>query len=226
VQIGTHRKFLLKFTFITFARAAVRVLFGICIIVTDSAANAESFSSRLNRAAYFAASTKNAAFPVRSSDGRLALLLVDFESGKFKKLVIKGSSILSPYLSVDGARMLFVRHPDNQQGSELVSCDIDRLSCNSVLRSEGSIGFPIEIGGGLFVNDDSSPLKGLSIPVSYTSLYGFSGPYKSVELFQGAINYTFPKTKYVTVGLSYMSDRNLETFEAQKVYKASLGLKY
>jgi hypothetical protein len=40
------------------------------------------------------------------------------------------------------------------------------------------------------------------------------------------INYTLPKTKYVTVGLSYTSGRNLDTFELQKVYKASLGLKY
>ena len=83
-----------------------------------------------------------------------------------------------------------------------------------------------ELGVTYFVNDDNSPLKGLSIPITYTGLYGFSGPYKSVELFTGAITYTLPKTKYVTVGLSYTSGRNLDTFELQKVYKASLGLKY
>jgi hypothetical protein len=83
-----------------------------------------------------------------------------------------------------------------------------------------------ELGVTYFVNDDGSLLKGLSIPITYTGLYGFSGPYKSVELFTGTISYTLPKTKYVTVGLSYTSGRNLDTFELQKVYKASLGLKY
>jgi hypothetical protein len=97
---------------------------------------------------------------------------------------------------------------------------------NSLTANSNFVQGGTELGFTLFVNDDSSPFMGLSVPVSYTSLYGFSGPYKSVELFQAAINYTFPKTKYVTVGLSYMSGRNLETFEAQKVYKASLGLKY
>ena len=69
-------------------------------------------------------------------------------------------------------------------------------------------------------------LDGLSFPIDYTYLYGVSGPYKSVELLQVAANYTLPKTKYVTIGLSYTSGRNLDTFELQKIYKATLGLKY
>jgi hypothetical protein len=71
-----------------FARVALYVLFGTCNLVTSVTANAESPSHRLNRAAYFAASTRNAAFPVRDSRGSLAIFLVDFETGKRKKLGI------------------------------------------------------------------------------------------------------------------------------------------
>jgi hypothetical protein len=81
-----------------------------------------------------------------------------------------------------------------------------------------------QLGGVLMFKDGT--LSGLSFPIDYTYFYGVSGPYKSVELLQIAANYTLPKTKYVTIGLSYTSGRNLDTFELQKVYKASLGLKY
>jgi len=131
-----------------FGRAAFRVLFGICIIVTNSTANAESLSDRLNRSDYFAASAKNAAFPVRNSKGGLSLLLVDFETGTRKKLTIAKSHLLSPFLSPDGKRLLFVRHPNGQIGRELISCDTDDLACKSVLKSEGSISYPVEISGG------------------------------------------------------------------------------
>lgn len=82
----------------------------------------------------------------------------------------------------------------------------------------------VQLGGVLMVKEGT--FNGLSFPIDYTYLYGLSGPYKSVELLQVAANYTFPKTKYITVGLSYTSGRNLDTFEQQKLYKASLGVKY
>jgi hypothetical protein len=81
-----------------------------------------------------------------------------------------------------------------------------------------------QVGGVLMFKDGT--FNGLSFPIDYTYLYGLSGPYKSVELLQVAANYTLPKTKYITVGLSYTSGRNLDTFEMQKLYKASLGVKY
>jgi hypothetical protein len=84
----------------------------------------------------------------------------------------------------------------------------------------------IQVGGVLSVKDTQSPFVGLSFPLDYTYFRGVSGPYKSLELLQVGINYTLPKTKYVTVGVSYTTGRNLDTFEQQKVYKASLGLKY
>jgi hypothetical protein len=84
----------------------------------------------------------------------------------------------------------------------------------------------VQMGGALFNKDETSMLNGVSIPIDYTNLRGLSGPLKSIHLLQTALNYTFPKTKYITVGLSYTSGRNLDTFEQQKLYKASLGLKY
>ena len=84
----------------------------------------------------------------------------------------------------------------------------------------------VQVGGALFDKDESSMLNGISIPIDYTYLRGFSGAFTSVRQFTAAINYTLPKTKYVTVGISYSNGRNLDTFEAQQVYKVSLGLKY
>jgi hypothetical protein len=84
----------------------------------------------------------------------------------------------------------------------------------------------VELGASLFDKQESSLLNGLTFPVTYTYLNGFSGPYKAVHLFQAQANYVLPKTKYVSISLSYLNGRNLDTFQQQKVYKASLGLKY
>jgi Tol biopolymer transport system component len=145
-----------------FARVALYVLFGTFNLVTSVTANAESPSDRLNRAAYFAASTRNAAFPVRDSRGSLAILLVDFETGKRKKLGIEGAHLLSPYLSPDGKRLLFVRHPFGEGGREIVSCDTESLRCMSVLKSEGSISSPLEISGGRILFVESPKVLGLN----------------------------------------------------------------
>ena len=84
----------------------------------------------------------------------------------------------------------------------------------------------VQLGGSLFNTDETSIFNGLSFPIQYTNLYGFSGQYREIHLFSAAVNYTLPKTKYVSIGLSYLDGRNLDTFENQKVYKASLGVKY
>jgi dipeptidyl aminopeptidase/acylaminoacyl peptidase len=150
-----------------FARAVVWILLGICIVVTSTAANAESLSDRLTRAGYFAASTRNAAFPVRDSKGSLAILLVDFDTGKRKKLGIKGAHLLSPYLSPDGTRLLFVRHPFGEGGREIVSCDTESLRCRSVLKSEGSISSPTEISDGRILYVESPKVPGLNGEARY-----------------------------------------------------------
>ena len=105
------------FDALSLTAAVSRILLWSCIVAASTAVHAESLSGRLNRAAYFAASTRSAAFPVRDSNGRLVILLVDFETGKRKKLGMKGAHLLSPSLSPDGKRLLFVRHPFGEGGA-------------------------------------------------------------------------------------------------------------
>jgi hypothetical protein len=107
--------------------------------------NAASHIDRRNAGFYFAASVKSAAFPVRTREGNVALLFVDFETGKQKKLNSAGSRLLSPYLSPDGTRLLFVRQPYDRQGHEVISCETGEFVCRRVVKSAGSIESPIEI---------------------------------------------------------------------------------
>lgn len=132
---------------------ALTVLSLIGSMSAKPAISAETIQGRLDRAAYFAASKKNASFPVRGVDGRLSLVLVDFESGKSRKLGVKSSDVLSPYLSSDGSRLLFAVHPAGQPGSELVSCETQNFVCTSLFKSDGRISSPVEYanGGILFV---------------------------------------------------------------------------
>lgn len=104
--------------------------------------------ARLSIGSYFAASTKNAAFPFRQKNGRIALVVVDFATSEIRKLTLSGSDLVSPYLSKDGRRLLLVRHPIDRVGRELISCELPQLSCRSILKSDGSISFPIEITNG------------------------------------------------------------------------------
>lgn len=73
-------------------------------------------------------------------------------------------------------------------------------------------------------DDDTSPFKGFSVPISYTYLYGFVGDYRAIQQFTAGVNYAL--TKYVSVKTSYTSGRNVDTFEKQSLYKMSIGLKY
>jgi hypothetical protein len=84
----------------------------------------------------------------------------------------------------------------------------------------------VQTGVAITDTDPNSFFNGVSIPVDYTNLYGFTGQYKGISLISAAINYTFPKTKYITIGLSYVDGRDINTFEKQKLYKVTLGVKY
>jgi len=133
------------------ALALARMVFLLLVMViaaTEAFASGESISSRLGRAAYFAASNKNAAFPIRVADGHFSLLLVDLSSKKLRKIGFKNYDLLSPYFSPDGTRLLFTRRAAGQNGSELIVCDTDSLACKSILKNEGNISFPVEIGDG------------------------------------------------------------------------------
>jgi Tol biopolymer transport system component len=124
-------------------------------------AGTSSFLDRWNRGFYLAASVKNAAVLVRTSPtDNMQLLLVDFETGKRIRLKSERSHLLSPYLSPDGARLLFSRQPLDHQGHELLSCETATLTCRIILKSTGSIHSAIEITGGRILYVSSPYFKG------------------------------------------------------------------
>jgi Tol biopolymer transport system component len=116
---------------------------------TGPGSPASGFLDRWQRAFYLAASVKNAVILVRSGRAEnMQLLLVDFETGNRIRLKSEGAHLVSPYLSPDGARLLFSRELLDRRGTELVSCDTSTFTCHAALRSAGSIHSAIEISGG------------------------------------------------------------------------------
>jgi len=139
--------------------AALHLLQGTCPGIADT--NAASRNDRRNAGFYFAASVRSVAFPVKTLEGNIALLFVDLETGKQKKLNSAGSHLLSPYLSPDGTRLLFVRQPYDRQGHELISCQTSEFVCKRVVKSAGAIGSPIEISDGRILYASSAYDVGL-----------------------------------------------------------------
>jgi hypothetical protein len=130
------------------------MFFGAATSMTHAETRAEA---RTKLGFYFAASLRNAAFPVRTKAGNTALVLVDFDTGKLRTLGSANSHLMSPYLSPDGERLLFVRQLFDRQGHELVSCELRDLACKRILKTADSISSVVEMSPGrvLFT---SSPL--------------------------------------------------------------------
>ncbi|MEY9183553.1 hypothetical protein ABIG06_005130 [Bradyrhizobium sp. USDA 326] len=137
-------------------------LLSLAVVLPPSPAHTQGFDlDKWNRGFSLAASVKNAAILVRSSKAEnMELLLVDFDSGKRTKLRSKGSHLLSPYLSPDGARLLLSRELPGRSGTALVSCDTGRFTCHVVLRSAGSIHSAIQLSGGRILYVSSPFVKG------------------------------------------------------------------
>jgi Tol biopolymer transport system component len=130
-------------------------------MASTSLAGGGSHLDRWNRGFYLAASVRNAAVLVRTGrTDNMQLLLVDFETGRRIRLKSERSHLLSPYLSPDGARLLFSRQPLDHRGHELVSCETATLVCRTILRSAGSIQSGIEISGGRILYVSSPYVKG------------------------------------------------------------------
>jgi len=51
-------------------------------------------------------------------------------------------------LSPDGTRLLLARQRFKERWQQLLSCDLHSFVCKSIVKSEGSIGSPVEITGG------------------------------------------------------------------------------
>lgn len=133
----------------SFNKAIGFILLSLAFVLPSSSAYPQGFNlDKWNRGFYLAASVKNAAILVRSSrTENMQLLLVDFDSGKRAKLKSEGSHLLSPYLSPDGGRLLFLRELLGRKGTELVSCNTASLACHVVFRSAGSLHSAIEVSG-------------------------------------------------------------------------------
>jgi hypothetical protein len=71
---------------------------------------------------------------------------------------------------------------------------------------------------------DDGPLKGLSYNAAYEYLRVFTGPLSTVEYFDTAIGYTFPKQDSWTLNLEYSNGRDLDTLVRQQ--KIVLGVGY
>ncbi len=85
-------------------------------------------------------------------------MVVDLESGGRTKVRSKGGKLLSPFLSMDGERILLVRL-DNETGEySLLSCTTMDFACRRLMTTKSSINSPTEISADriLYV---SSPLK-------------------------------------------------------------------
>lgn len=146
----------------SFKQAIGSFLLSFVVVLPSSSAHPQGFDlDKWNRGFYLAASAKNAAILVRSSRAEnMQLLLVDFVSGKRTKLRSKGSHLLSPYLSPDGARLLLSRELPGRSGTELLSCDTGNFTCHVVLRSAGSIHSSRQISGGRILYVSSPFVKG------------------------------------------------------------------
>ena len=112
-------------------------------------AGTELSTERSNRGAAFAASNKSALVLIRVAKDDWQPLLLDLQTGKQRRLTSTGAQLRSPSLSTDGERLLLVRHPKNNSGSELLSCDTDRLSCKLLVKKvDTAIHSPIELSNG------------------------------------------------------------------------------
>lgn len=99
---------------------------------------------RRNASFYFAASEKNAAFPVHLLTGTV-VIFVDLATGALQKLVSSKADLLMPHLSADGTKLLLVRRRHDGKGYELISCETPSFECKLVFTSIDPINSPIEI---------------------------------------------------------------------------------
>jgi hypothetical protein len=135
-------------SFGTFLLATTLLLLGSIFESRAEATSARQASTRQERFAagfFFTASPRQAGFPVPVGDGRIDVIIVDLKSGDRKRLSSADSSLLTPFLSEDGERLLLVRF--KRTGIyELLSCTTTILVCRVETSGESSINSPVEVG--------------------------------------------------------------------------------
>ena len=126
-----------------------------------SNAKADQRTDRFSLAQFFAASERSAAFPIPSRK-EFGLLFFDFSGRRHIKLTLSGSDLLSPFLTHDGKELLFVRHPYDRVGRDLISCSTSDFSCKTIFKSEGSILSPVRMADGRIIFGGSPATTGTS----------------------------------------------------------------
>lgn len=137
-----NRSFMLRSKASVVLRCVLAVASGLSLSGCD-----KSTSDRLDRwgaGFFFAASEKNAAFPVQFTEGT-AIIFVDLATGGLQKLVSSKANIFAPYLSPDGTKLLIVRRLHNSKEFELISCETRLFDCKQVFKSANRLDSPIEI---------------------------------------------------------------------------------
>jgi len=134
---------------------AVSLLFG---WISDG--RAETSSSRYARFStgfFFTASARQVAFPVPVGNGRVDVIIVDLKSGDRRRISSADASLLTPFLSEDGERLLLVRF-SHTGIYELLSCTTTTFVCRVETSGDSSINSPVEVGANkiLYI---SSPIR-------------------------------------------------------------------
>jgi hypothetical protein len=106
----------------------------------------------------FAASTNFIVFPAVLAPDTSGLIVVDRTSGEQKIIYDDTVVMRSPFLSADGERLLFVKRKTPQFEKELVSCNIAKWRCRTVLKTTATIFSPIELAPNTFLYS-SSPIR-------------------------------------------------------------------
>jgi hypothetical protein len=100
---------------------------------------------RKNTVFQFTAAQDRNAFPVPLSGDTIGILY--FESISSRRSLISETKVLylSPHISRDGQRLIFVRRPSQTKVRQLVSCQIDNWHCRIILETENTIFSPVEV---------------------------------------------------------------------------------
>lgn len=122
---------------------AVALLFG---WISDGMAETNSSRyARFSTGFFFTASVRQAAFPVPVGNGRVDVMIVDLKSGDRRRVSSADASLLTPFLSEDGERLLLVRF--SRTGIyELLSCTTTTFVCSVETSGDSSINSPVEVG--------------------------------------------------------------------------------
>jgi hypothetical protein len=146
-------------------RLLIRSAIAIFIAALSSGFSTESNAEnspleRLRRttAFYFTASTSSIVFPVALAPDTAGLVFIDRATGRTQLIAENKIALLSPRLSMNGEKLLFVRYRADIR--ELVSCATVSWQCRILLQTTNTIFSPIYVDGDAILYSSSPVTKG------------------------------------------------------------------